>query len=65
MAWVGESLFKNMLDSTACYVLDCESFIFVWAGTYSTMSERSWAMLKAEVMSAMKQHCSVHLLLLL
>eukprot|EP01114_Cavostelium_apophysatum_P010431 TRINITY_DN2412_c0_g1_i1.p1 TRINITY_DN2412_c0_g1~~TRINITY_DN2412_c0_g1_i1.p1 ORF type:complete len:1379 (+),score=482.22 TRINITY_DN2412_c0_g1_i1:221-4357(+) len=48
MAWVGEEFRKEMLDSSSCYVLDCQSLIFVWAGMYSTNEERNWAMLKAE-----------------
>eukprot|EP01117_Protostelium_nocturnum_P010235 TRINITY_DN3673_c0_g1_i1.p1 TRINITY_DN3673_c0_g1~~TRINITY_DN3673_c0_g1_i1.p1 ORF type:complete len:1790 (-),score=878.49 TRINITY_DN3673_c0_g1_i1:11-5380(-) len=48
MAFVGQGLLKDMLDSSSCFVLDCQSFIFVWAGMFSSMSERSWSMLKAE-----------------
>lgn len=33
-------------------VLDCFSEIFVWAGTLSTQTEKSWAMLKAEELSS-------------
>jgi hypothetical protein len=53
MAWVGQEVTKDMLDSSAAFILDCQSMIFVWAGMYSSMSERSWAMLKAEVST----HC--------
>lgn len=43
-----EFLSKEMLDHDHCLVLDCFSCTFVWAGTFSTTNEKSWAMLKAE-----------------
>eukprot|EP00026_Physarum_polycephalum_P000343 Phypoly_transcript_00343.p1 GENE.Phypoly_transcript_00343~~Phypoly_transcript_00343.p1 ORF type:complete len:1625 (+),score=418.05 Phypoly_transcript_00343:184-5058(+) len=46
--WFGEDLYKDMLDSSSCYVLDCGADVWVWAGVYSSTSEKSWAMLKAE-----------------
>eukprot|EP01102_Stenamoeba_stenopodia_P016463 TRINITY_DN575_c0_g3_i3.p1 TRINITY_DN575_c0_g3~~TRINITY_DN575_c0_g3_i3.p1 ORF type:complete len:1448 (-),score=605.83 TRINITY_DN575_c0_g3_i3:34-4377(-) len=41
-------LSKSMLDSNHCFVLDCYSSTFVWAGSGSTANEKSWALLKAE-----------------
>jgi hypothetical protein len=48
MVYVGDAINKELMDSAACYVLDCTSTVFVWCGMYSSMSERSWALLKAE-----------------
>jgi hypothetical protein len=42
-------LVKELLDSNHCYVLDCYACTFVWAGNSSTVNEKSWALLKAEV----------------
>ena len=44
----GLELHKAMLNSSHCFVLDCHSEIFVWAGMQSSGNEKSWAMLKAE-----------------
>eukprot|EP01113_Clastostelium_recurvatum_P024327 TRINITY_DN2904_c0_g1_i3.p1 TRINITY_DN2904_c0_g1~~TRINITY_DN2904_c0_g1_i3.p1 ORF type:complete len:930 (+),score=328.62 TRINITY_DN2904_c0_g1_i3:54-2843(+) len=41
-------LSKTMLDSSSCCVLDCGGDVWVWVGTFSSTTERSWAMLKAE-----------------
>ncbi|EFA79149.1 villin [Heterostelium album PN500] len=49
-AYMGEELYRSMLESSSCAVLDTGSDIFVWSGTYSTMNEKSWSMLKAEEM---------------
>jgi len=48
MVWIGDTISKELLDSAACFVLDCQNMVYVWTGTYSSMSERSWALLKAE-----------------
>eukprot|EP01116_Phalansterium_solitarium_P018984 TRINITY_DN517_c0_g1_i5.p3 TRINITY_DN517_c0_g1~~TRINITY_DN517_c0_g1_i5.p3 ORF type:complete len:604 (+),score=244.95 TRINITY_DN517_c0_g1_i5:106-1917(+) len=48
MAWMGTELSRDYLDSSSCFVLDCQTMVFLWSGTYSSSSEKTWAMLKAE-----------------
>ena len=50
----GLCLSKEMLNSSHCFVLDCFSEIFVWAGMESTGNEKSWALLKAEELERQK-----------
>ncbi|EGG25050.1 villin [Cavenderia fasciculata] len=46
--FAGEILYKSMLDSSSCAILDSGTDIFVWSGIYSSSNEKSWSMLKAE-----------------
>ena len=43
-----QPIYYDMLNSSHCYVIDCWSNIFVWAGTESSVNEKSWALLKAD-----------------
>jgi hypothetical protein len=43
---------KDLLNSSHCYVLDCWSQIFVWAGAESSGNEKSYALLKSEELEA-------------
>ncbi|KAK5584851.1 hypothetical protein RB653_006469 [Dictyostelium firmibasis] len=44
----GVILYKAMLDSNSCAILDTGNDIYVWSGLYSSSNEKSWSMLKAE-----------------
>eukprot|EP01133_Synstelium_polycarpum_P007235 gene7235-8411_t len=46
--FVAETLYKTMLDSSSCAILDTGTDVFVWSGIYSSPNEKSWSMLKAE-----------------
>lgn len=43
-----ETLSKDMLDSNACFVLDCSTEIFVWNGKYSSFEQKKSAVMLAE-----------------
>lgn len=43
-----EKMSKGLLDSTAAFVLDCETEIFVWSGKYCNFLEKRTAMMLAE-----------------
>eukprot|EP01132_Coremiostelium_polycephalum_P001564 gene1564-1983_t len=47
-AFAGEILYKTMLDSACCAILDTGTDIYVWSGLYCSANERNWSMLKAE-----------------
>lgn len=44
-----ESLTKEMLEADKCYMLDCDSDIFVWMGRGSLLTERRTSISAAEV----------------
>ncbi|KAH3759628.1 villin 1 S-like [Pelomyxa schiedti] len=56
----GQSLYKDALRSECCFVLDDCIDVYVWAGVFSSRTERSWAMLKAEELleHGKRPHCA-------
>lgn len=44
-----DSLSKEMLETDKCYVVDCDSEIFVWMGKHCSVTERKTSISAAEV----------------
>lgn len=44
-----DSLNKEMLETDKCYMLDCDSEIFVWMGRHTSVTERKTSISATEV----------------
>lgn len=47
-----DSLHRRLLSNDKCYLLDCESEVYVWMGRGTSMSERKKSVSTAEVRSS-------------
>ncbi|EGC29857.1 hypothetical protein DICPUDRAFT_51061 [Dictyostelium purpureum] len=62
--YAAQILYRNMLDSNSCSILDTGTDIYVWSGLYSSANEKSWSMLKAEeLISRRSDNAEIHWLI--
>ena len=50
----GDSLKREMLDTSKCYILDCGLEVFVWMGRTTSLDDRKTASGAAEVSGVLK-----------